>query len=149
MGRIEKFTEGARATLRFARDEALLLQHDHIGTEHLVLGLLRVPDDPAAMVLAELGVGLPAARATVENAVGKGVGPVLGQIEATAALRTLLGVATREAEDCSMPSPLTRTRRPARYSTSWASRAPPSSPGCRRCSMSRATRRRTTRPERG
>jgi ATP-dependent Clp protease ATP-binding subunit ClpA len=64
-----------------------------------VLGLLRVPDDPAAMVLAELGVGLPAARATVENAVGKGVGPVLGQIEATAALRTLLGVATREAED--------------------------------------------------
>src|SRR5215207_4697993 len=99
MGRIEKFTEGARATLRFARDEALLLQHDHIGTEHLVLGLLRVPDDPAAMVLAELGVGLPAARATVENAVGKGVGPVLGQIEATAALRTLLGVATREAED--------------------------------------------------
>jgi ATP-dependent Clp protease ATP-binding subunit ClpA len=99
MGRIENFTEGARAGIKFARDEALLLQHDHIGTEHLVLGLLRVPDDPAAMILAELGVALPPARAAVEQAIGRGVGPVLGQIQATSALHTLLRVAARHAAE--------------------------------------------------
>ncbi len=68
----EKFTEKARQALAFANDEAALLNHNYIGTEHLLLGLLREGAGLAAIVLRELGVELQAVRAMIEHIVGRG-----------------------------------------------------------------------------
>jgi ATP-dependent Clp protease ATP-binding subunit ClpC len=74
----ERFTERARQVVVFAQDEARALGHDYIGTEHLLLGLLREEDGLGARVLAELGLTLEAARTQVLAIEGPG-----GAVEAT------------------------------------------------------------------
>lgn len=69
---IEQFTERARRVLVFADEEAALLNHNYIGTEHILLGLLREETGIAAVVLRELGVGLAEARAVIEHVIGRG-----------------------------------------------------------------------------
>ena len=64
-GMFERFTDKARRTVVLAQEEARLLQHDHIGTEHLLLGLLRESDGAAATALSSLGISLAAARERV------------------------------------------------------------------------------------
>ena len=63
----ERFSEDGRQTVVLASDEARALGHNWIGTEHLLLGLLRGENTVAADVLAELGVGLDAVRADVSE----------------------------------------------------------------------------------
>ena len=70
--RIDRFTEKARATLTAAQEEAQRFRHNYIGTEHLLLGLLRQQDGVAAKVLGGLGIELDKVRDAVEFIIGRG-----------------------------------------------------------------------------
>jgi ATP-dependent Clp protease ATP-binding subunit ClpC len=83
MDRFDKFTDHARAALTLAQDEAQRFRHSYIGTEHLLLGMLRVDDCKATGVLLSLGVELPKVRAAVEFIIGRGDLPVVGQVGLT------------------------------------------------------------------
>jgi len=71
-GMFERFTEGARRAVVLAQDEARRLNHPYIGTEHLLLGLLREGRGIAAAALADLGISLDAVRRQVAEAIGHG-----------------------------------------------------------------------------
>jgi ATP-dependent Clp protease ATP-binding subunit ClpC len=92
----ERFTDKARRTVVLAQEEATLLEHDHIGTEHILLGLLRETGGAAASALTSIGVGLEAARASVESAGGRGPGAT-GHIPFTPEAKRTLELALREA----------------------------------------------------
>lgn len=64
---LERFSETARASVRLAREEAAALGHDRVGTRHLLLGLLHQAQEPVVVLLADLGLDLPAARTTVRR----------------------------------------------------------------------------------
>ncbi|HET7856110.1 MAG TPA: Clp protease N-terminal domain-containing protein, partial [Gaiellaceae bacterium] len=68
----ERFTERARLTLVYAQDEARALKHDYLGTEHLLLGLLRLDEGPAARVFDSLDITVEEVRAEVARIVGQG-----------------------------------------------------------------------------
>lgn len=68
----ERFTDGARRVVVLAQEEARLLNHDYIGTEHLLLGLIREGDGLAAKALQASGMSLGAVRRQVEEIVGRG-----------------------------------------------------------------------------
>src|SRR5437867_3049966 len=70
--RFDKFTERARRVLTLAQEEALRFNHNYIGTEHLLLGLVREGEGVAAKVLANLGVELNKVRSAVEFIIGRG-----------------------------------------------------------------------------
>jgi ATP-dependent Clp protease ATP-binding subunit ClpC len=94
----DRFTDRARQVVVLAQDEARGLKHDHIGTEHLLLGLLREPDGVARRVLESLGVGAEAVRDQAVRIVGEGEGesvPV-GQIPFTPRAKKVLELALRE-----------------------------------------------------
>jgi ATP-dependent Clp protease ATP-binding subunit ClpA len=93
----ERFTERARQVVVLAQDEARLLKHDHIGEEHLLLGLLREEDGVAARVLRESGVELEDTRRHVRAVVGEGEGPTAGQIPFTPRAKAALERALRES----------------------------------------------------
>jgi ATP-dependent Clp protease ATP-binding subunit ClpC len=92
----ERFTERARQVVVLAQDEARSLRHNFIGTEHLLLGLLREEEGIAARVLDELGVTLAAVRAEVGK-VGGGDEATTGQIPFTPSAKKTLECALREA----------------------------------------------------
>jgi ATP-dependent Clp protease ATP-binding subunit ClpC len=94
----ERFTERARQVVVLAQDEARLLRHDYIGTEHLLLGLLREEEGLAARVLDELGVTLEGVRTRVAHIVGLGEdAPATGQIPFTPRAKKVLELGLREA----------------------------------------------------
>src|SRR5262249_9325108 len=93
----ERFTHNARDVLICAQDEARALRHGYLGTEHLLLGLLRVEIGVAARALAALGVTLDRVRAGVERAAPPGEERVTGQIPFTLGSRRVLERAVREA----------------------------------------------------
>jgi len=93
----ERFTERARQAVVLAQDEARAFKHDYIGTEHLLLGLLREEDGLASRVLVDLGVTLEQARALLDEIVGQGEDVVTGQIPFTPRARKVLELALREA----------------------------------------------------
>ncbi|MER5638676.1 Clp protease N-terminal domain-containing protein [Kitasatospora sp. NPDC002227] len=66
----ERFTDGARQAVAGAVQEASRLRHEHFGTEHLLLGVLALPDDPAARALRGAGLELVSARGTVARLLG-------------------------------------------------------------------------------
>ena len=70
--RFEKFSERARRVLTLAQEEAQRLDHSYIGTEHILLGLVREDEGMAAKVLVSLGVGLSKVRSAVEFVMGHG-----------------------------------------------------------------------------
>src|SRR5258708_35997009 len=70
--RFDKFTERARTVFSLAQEEAQRFNHSYIGTEHLLLGLVREGDGVAAEVLSNLGVHLASIRAEVERTVRRG-----------------------------------------------------------------------------
>ena len=70
--RFEKFSERARRVLTFAQEEAQHFNHSYIGTEHILLGLVREEEGVAAKVLSNLGVGLGKVRSAVEFIIGRG-----------------------------------------------------------------------------
>ena len=92
----ERFTDRARRTVVLAQEEARLLRHDYVGTEHILLGLLRERGGVAARVLASFGIALEAARERLEAAVGRGQA-VSGHIPFTRQAKRTLELALREA----------------------------------------------------
>src|SRR4030042_6367364 len=73
--RFEKFSERARRVLTSAQEEAQRLNHSYIGTEHILLGLVREEDGVAARVLVNMGVSLSKMRSAVEYVIGTGEKP--------------------------------------------------------------------------
>lgn len=76
--RFDRFTERARRVLVLAQEEAQRFHHNYIGTEHLLLGLVREGEGVAARVLNNMGVDLADVRRSVEKIIGKGDRVVLG-----------------------------------------------------------------------
>lgn len=95
--RFDKFTERARKVLHLAHEEAQRLQHNYIGTEHLLLGLMREGDGVAAKVLSNLGVDLDKARSSVESILGRGNRVVTGEIGLTPRAKKVIELAVDEA----------------------------------------------------
>src|SRR5438477_8207382 len=93
----ERFTERARQVVVFAQDEARALRHDYIGTEHLLLGLLRVEEGLAARVLESLEITIEDTRAQVARIVGQGDEVTTGQIAFTPRAKKVLELAWDEA----------------------------------------------------
>jgi ATP-dependent Clp protease ATP-binding subunit ClpC len=95
--RFDRFTERARKVLSLAQDEAQRFNHNYIGTEHLLLGLVRERDGVAAQVLSNLGVELNKVRSAVEFIIGRGDRIVLGEIGLTPRSIKVLELAVDEA----------------------------------------------------
>jgi ATP-dependent Clp protease ATP-binding subunit ClpA len=93
----EKFTERARQVIVLAQEEGRTLKHNYIGTEHLLLGLLRVEEGLAARVLESLDITLLRARDQVVRIVGSGDEATAGQIPFTPRAKKVLELALREA----------------------------------------------------
>jgi excisionase family DNA binding protein len=92
-----RFNEQARKVLSLAQEEAQRFQHNYIGTEHLLLGLVREGEGVAAKVLANLGVGLNKVRSAVESIIGRGDYVVLGEIGLTPRAKKVIELAVDEA----------------------------------------------------
>ncbi len=82
-GNFNRFTDRARRVMQLAQEEAQRLQHNSIGTEHLLLGLLREREGVAGKVLTSMGVDLDQARQAVEGIVDRGDHLVSGEIRLT------------------------------------------------------------------
>src|SRR5437762_11388041 len=95
--RFDKFTERARKVLQLAQEEAQRFNHDYIGTEHILLGLVREADGVAARVLNNLGVQPPKVRSAVEFIIGRGESMVLGEAGLTSRARRAIALAIDEA----------------------------------------------------
>lgn len=93
----ERFTERARQVVILGQDEARAMKHRYIGTEHLLLGLLRIEDGLAALVLSELRVDVENVRERVRAIVGDGDVAIQGQIPFTPRSKKTLELALREA----------------------------------------------------
>jgi hypothetical protein len=94
----ERFTERAREVVTVAQEEARGLGHNYIGTEHILLGLLREGDGVAAEVLRERGITLAGARAEVERIIGRGTAAPAGRIPFTPRSKKVLELSLREAK---------------------------------------------------
>jgi ATP-dependent Clp protease ATP-binding subunit ClpC len=94
----ERFTERARQVVVLAQDEARALKHNYIGTEHILLGLLREEEGLAARVLESLDVTVEEVRAQVARIIGPGDEPIVsGQIPFTPRAKKVLELSLREA----------------------------------------------------
>jgi ATP-dependent Clp protease ATP-binding subunit ClpC len=94
----DKFTKRAKQVLQLATEEARTFNHPYIGTEHLLLGLIREGEGVAARVLDDLGVKLNQARHAVEFIVGMGEGPTRQDQELTARAKKVIEYAVDEAK---------------------------------------------------
>jgi len=95
--RFDKFTERARRVLTLAQEEAQRFNHNYIGTEHLLLGLVREGDGVAAKVLSNLGVELSKVRSAVEFIIGRGDRATQGEIGLTPRAKKVIELAVDEA----------------------------------------------------
>jgi ATP-dependent Clp protease ATP-binding subunit ClpA len=93
----ERFTERSRRVVVLAQEEARMLDHNYIGTEHLLLGLIHEGDGIAAQAIESTGLTLDAARAEVERMIGRSASAPLGHIPFTARAKMVLELALREA----------------------------------------------------
>jgi ATP-dependent Clp protease ATP-binding subunit ClpA len=96
-GQSDRFTVPARRVVAFAQDEARRLKHNYVGTEHILLGLLREEDGVAARVLDTIGVRLADVRAQVMRIVGVGDEVISGQMTFTPRAKKVLELALRQA----------------------------------------------------
>src|SRR5512136_3185667 len=97
MDRFDKFTDRARKVLTLAQDEAQRFNHNYIGTEHLLLGLVREGEGVAARVLENMNVELPKVRTAVEFIIGRGDRPVVGEVGLTPRAKRVIELAVDEA----------------------------------------------------
>ncbi len=96
--RFEKFSERARRVLSLAQEEAIRFIHNYIGTEHVLLGLVRESEGVAARVLGNLGIDLTKIRSAVEFIIGRGERPVSGEnIGLTPRAKKVIELAVDEA----------------------------------------------------
>jgi Clp amino terminal domain, pathogenicity island component/ClpX C4-type zinc finger len=93
----ERFTDRARRVVVLAQEESRLLNHNYIGTEHILLGLIHEGEGVAAQVLAALGVSLADVRSEVEEIVGHGAYAPAGHIPFTPRAKKVLEMSLREA----------------------------------------------------
>jgi ATP-dependent Clp protease ATP-binding subunit ClpC len=93
----ERFTDRARRAVVLAQEEARMLNHDYIGTEHLLLGLVREYDGIAGKALTSLGISLEGVRGQVEQIIGQGQAAPRGHIPFTSRAKKVLELALREA----------------------------------------------------
>src|SRR5215218_485498 len=95
--RFDRFTERARKVLTLAQDEAQRFNHNYIGTEHLLLGLIREGEGVAARVLENMNVELAKVRTAVEFIIGRGDRPVVGEVGLTPRAKRVIELAIDEA----------------------------------------------------
>ena len=95
--RFEKFSERARRVLSLAQEEAQRFNHNYIGTEHILLGLVRESEGVAAKVLSNLNVELVKVRSAVEFIIGRGERPTPGEIGLTPRAKKVIELAVDEA----------------------------------------------------
>jgi len=93
----ERFTDGARRLVALAQDEARRLNHDYIGTEHILLGLIHEGEGVAAKALESLGISLDAVRQQVEEIIGQGQQAPSGHIPFTPRAKKVLELSLRES----------------------------------------------------
>src|SRR5690349_5698708 len=96
-GMLERFTDRARRVVVLAQEEARLLNHNYIGTEHILLGLIHEGEGVAAKALESLGISLEAVRAQVEEIIGHGGQAPSGHIPFTPRAKKVLELSLREA----------------------------------------------------
>jgi ATP-dependent Clp protease ATP-binding subunit ClpC len=94
---LERFTDQSRRVIVLAQEEARLLKHNYIGTEHLLLGLLADEECVAARALKSLGITLEAARAQVTEILGPGREDYPGNIPFTTRAKKVLELSLRES----------------------------------------------------
>lgn len=95
---LNRLNQHAQKVLALAREEALAFDHNYIGTEHLLLGLLREQSGVAALALDTLGAKLDPVRAAIEVRIGRGDHPVQEEIDFVPRARAVLSLALDEAE---------------------------------------------------
>jgi ATP-dependent Clp protease ATP-binding subunit ClpC len=93
----ERFTDRARRVVVLAQEEARLLNHNYIGTEHILLGLIHEGEGVAAKALEQLGISLEAVRTQVEEIIGHGGSSPSGHIPFTPRAKKVLELSLREA----------------------------------------------------
>ncbi|HYI62558.1 MAG TPA: ATP-dependent Clp protease ATP-binding subunit [Acidimicrobiales bacterium] len=93
----ERFTDRARRVVVLAQEEARLLNHNYIGTEHILLGLIHEGEGVAAKALESLGISLEAVRKQVEEIIGQGTQSPSGHIPFTPRAKKVLELSLREA----------------------------------------------------
>jgi ATP-dependent Clp protease ATP-binding subunit ClpC len=93
----ERFTNRARRVVVLAQEEARLLKHNYIGTEHLLLGLIHEGEGVAARALESLGISLEAVRREVEEFIGQGETAPSGHIPFTPRAKKIIELSLREA----------------------------------------------------
>ena len=96
-GVFERFTDRARRVIPLAQEEARRLNHNYIGTEHLLLGLLAEGEGVAAKALEGLGISLEAVRVQVQEIIGQGQAAPTGHIPFTPRAKKVLELSLREA----------------------------------------------------
>jgi ATP-dependent Clp protease ATP-binding subunit ClpA len=96
-GQFGRFTDSARRAIALARKEARALEHDGVGSEHILLGLLREEDGIAARVLASLDITVDRVHASLVRSAGSGDGVAAGELYFTAGAKQALELALREA----------------------------------------------------
>jgi len=94
----ERFTEKAKKALTLAQDEAEKSHHSYIGTEHLLLGLLREENGQARKVLSNLGVEINKVRTTIESVLGRNERTIVQQIIPTSRVKKVIEIAFEEAK---------------------------------------------------
>ena len=128
----ERFTERARQVVVLAQEEARTLKHNYIGTEHILLGLLREEEGLAARVLESLDITTERVRSQVVRIVGSGEEVTSGQIPFTPRAKKVLELALREAL-----ASATTTSAPSTSCSAWCVRTRASPPAS--CSTSTPT----------
>jgi ATP-dependent Clp protease ATP-binding subunit ClpA len=93
----ERFTDRARRVVVLAQEEARMLNHNYIGTEHILLGLINEGQGVAAKALDDLGISLEDARGMVEQIIGQGQAAPTGHIPFTPRAKKVLELSLREA----------------------------------------------------
>ncbi len=93
----KRYTEKAKRAIMIAQEEAVNLNHDYIGTEHILIGLLKEEEGVASQVLKQLGVNIVKAAEEVERLVGKGEYQQVGEVTFTPRAKKVLELASQEA----------------------------------------------------
>src|SRR5659263_176607 len=93
----ERFTDRARRVVVLAQEEARMLNHNYIGTEHILLGLIHEGEGVAAKALESLGISLEGVRSQVEEIIGQGQSAPSGHIPFTPRAKKVLELSLREA----------------------------------------------------
>jgi ATP-dependent Clp protease ATP-binding subunit ClpC len=93
----ERFTDRSRRTVVLAQEEARMLNHGYIGTEHLLLGLIHEGGGVAAQSLEAMGISLEAVRQQIETIIGRGKEPASGHIPFTPRAKRVLELSLRES----------------------------------------------------